>query len=167
MGALSLRYSERLITRFGARALLLPGLVLVAAGLALFARVPVHGSYLSDVLPSMILMGTGVGVAFPGLATLAMSGATERDAGLASGLVNTTTQVGAALGLALLATLSATRSAGLVKAGAPAAVALTGGYRLALLVGAGLVVLAIVVVLTTMRRPTNEFRSVPQLTATR
>jgi hypothetical protein len=87
MGTLSLRYSERLITRFGARAMLLPGLALIAAGLAWFARVPAEGTYVIDVLPSAILLGTGVGVAFPALATLAMSGATPSDAGLASGLV--------------------------------------------------------------------------------
>jgi EmrB/QacA subfamily drug resistance transporter len=145
MGTLSLRYSERLITRYGAKATLLAGLVLMAVGLALFARVPVAGDYLTDVLPSLILLGTGTGVSFPALATLAMSGATDRDAGLASGLVNTTTQVGAALGLAVLATLSATRTAGLVRTGAAAAEALTGGYRSALLVGAALVVGGLVV----------------------
>src|SRR5437588_651473 len=89
MGTLSLRYSERLATRYGAKSTLVPGLVLIAAGLALFARVPVHGHYAVDVLPTMILLGTGIGVAFPALMTLAMSGATPSDAGLASGLVNT------------------------------------------------------------------------------
>src|ERR687888_699844 len=92
LGTLSLRYSESLITRFGARRTLLPGLGLIAAGLVLVARVPADGSYLVDLLPSMILLGTGIGVCFPALATLAMSGATNSDAGLASGLVNTTTQ---------------------------------------------------------------------------
>jgi EmrB/QacA subfamily drug resistance transporter len=152
MGTLSLRYSERLITRFGARAMLLPGLALIAAGLALFARVPVDGDYVTDVLPSMVLLGTGTGVSFPALTTLAMSGATSSDAGLASGLVNTTTQVGAALGLAVLATLSATRSDDMIKRGRSTAVALTSGYGLALLVGAGLVVVASVVAVT-MARP--------------
>jgi EmrB/QacA subfamily drug resistance transporter len=151
MGTLSLRYSEWLIMRFGPRRTLLPGLVLIALGLALFARVPVDGSYLTDVLPSTILIGTGVGTAFPALATLAMSGATESDAGLASGLVNTTVQVGAAVGLALLATLSATHTAVLRSEGAPALVALAGGYRLALLVGAGLVVAAVGVALAVLR----------------
>jgi hypothetical protein len=151
MGALSLRYSDRLITRFGARATLLPGLVLIAAGLALFARVPVDGGYLADVLPSTLLIGTGVGVSFPALATLAMSGATDADAGLASGLVNTTVQVGAAVGLAVLATLSATRSAALSVHGAPVGVALTGGYRYALLVGAALVAVAVVAAVTVVR----------------
>src|SRR3954467_12686541 len=110
MGTLSLKYSERLQTRFGARAALVPGLALIAAGLGLMARVPVHGEYVVDVLPAMVLMGTGVGVAFPALMTLSMSGATPSDAGLASGLVNTTVQVGGALGLAVLATLAGTET---------------------------------------------------------
>jgi EmrB/QacA subfamily drug resistance transporter len=152
MGTLSLRYSERLIMRFGARATLLPGLVLIAVGLALFARVPVDGTYVTDVLPSTLLIGTGVGISFPALATLAMSGATDEDAGLASGLVNTTVQVGAALGLAVLATLSATRTASVLTTGVPVAVALTNGYRMALLVGAGLVVAAVVVAVSVVRR---------------
>jgi EmrB/QacA subfamily drug resistance transporter len=158
MGTLSLRYTERLITRFGAHRLVLPGLVLIAVGLALFARVPVHGHYVTDVLPAMVLLGTGVGVCFPALATLAMSGATDSDAGLASGLINTTTQVGAAFGLAVLATLSATRHASLVRSGTSEVLAATGGYRLALLVAAGLVVAAIAVAVPAVRaeRPTVE-----------
>jgi EmrB/QacA subfamily drug resistance transporter len=150
MGTLSVRYSERLIMRFGARTTLLPGLVLIAAGLALFARVPVEGSYVADVLPSMILIGFGVGTSFPALSTLAMSGATQSDAGLASGLVNTTVQVGAAVGLAVLATLSATRSEELIGNGAGTAEALTEGYRLAFWIGAGLVVAAIAVAATVL-----------------
>jgi MFS family permease len=148
MGALSLRYSERLIMRFGARRTLVPGMVLVAAGLMLFARVPVHGSYARDVLPVMILLGIGVGSSFPALMTLAMSGAAREDAGLASGLVNTAAQVGGALGLAVLATLSATRSDHLLRAGRPLASALTDGYHLAFVVSAALVVGALVVALT-------------------
>jgi EmrB/QacA subfamily drug resistance transporter len=151
MGTLSLRYAERLITRFGTRALLLPGLGMIALGLALFARVPVHGAYVTDVLPSALLLGAGVGVAFPALAMLAMSGVAERDAGLASGLVNTTMQVGAAVGLALLATLSAARGAAAVRAGAAPLVALTQGYRFALVVAAGLVAMAILVAVTVLR----------------
>ena len=110
MGTLSLRYSERLITRFGARRTLIPGLVLILAGLILFTRAPVGGGYLLHVFPVMVLLGTGVATAFPSLMTLSMSGATKSDAGLASGLVNTTLQVGGALGLAVLATVSATRT---------------------------------------------------------
>ncbi|HJP75018.1 MAG TPA: MFS transporter [Pseudonocardiaceae bacterium] len=151
IGTLSLRYTERLITKFGPRTTLLPGLILIAAGLALFGRAPVHGSYLLDVLPAIVPIGVGVGVAFPTLATLAMSGAEEKDAGLASGLVNTTMQVGSALGLALLATLSATRSAGLIKAGVAKTEALTKGYQLGFLIGAGFVVVALIVALLVIR----------------
>jgi EmrB/QacA subfamily drug resistance transporter len=162
MGALSVRYSERLIMRFGARRTLLPGLVLIAAGLALFARVPVDGNYVRDVLPSTILIGIGVGASFPALMTLAMSGATQSDAGLASGLVNTTVQVGAAVGLAVLATLSATRSESLIENGRFTAAALTEGYQLSFLIGAALVVIAIVVAATVLqpeRRAMEEIQS--------
>ena len=117
MGTLSVRYSERLIMRFGARTTLIPGLALIAAGLALFTQAPVDGDYVTHVLPVMILLGFGVGLSFPALMTLAMSGATPQERGLASGLVNTSAQVGGALGLAVLATLSATRSDSLIADG--------------------------------------------------
>jgi EmrB/QacA subfamily drug resistance transporter len=151
MGTLSIRYSDRLVIRFGATTTLLSGLVLVAVGLALFTRAPVGGSYLTDVLPVMVLLGTGAGLAFPALMTLAMSGATPADAGLASGLINTTAQVGAALGLAVLATLSTSRSQALVRHGASAAAALTGGYHLAFWLGAGLVLAGAAVGLAVLR----------------
>jgi len=151
MGILSLRYSERLIMRFGARTMLFPGLILIAAGLLLFARVPVHGAYLTDVLPAMLLFGFGIGSSFPSLMTLAMSGATPEDAGLASGLVNTSAQVGGALGLAVLATLSATRTSHLLAGGASTAAALVGGYHLAFVIGAALMALAFLVVVSVIR----------------
>jgi EmrB/QacA subfamily drug resistance transporter len=150
MGVLSLRYSERLIMRFGAKATLLPGLVLMAVGLALFTRAPVGGSYMEDVLPVMIVLGFGIGLSFPPLMTLAMAGATQADAGLASGLVNTAAEVGGALGLAILATVSATRSESLIAGGQATASALTSGYHLAFLIGAGLVVAAIVVAMAVL-----------------
>ena len=86
--------------------MLIPALALLMAGLALFSRVPVDGDYVTDLLPTMVLFGVGAGLSFPALMTLAMSGASPSDAGLASGLVNTTQQVGGALGLAVLATLA-------------------------------------------------------------
>jgi EmrB/QacA subfamily drug resistance transporter len=143
MAWFSLGYSQKLIMRFGARSSLIPGLALIAAALALFAQAPVEGDYVQHVLPVMVLLGAGAGVAFPALMTLAMSGATQSDAGLASGLVNTTVQVGGALGLAVLATLSATRSEDLAASGSSQAAALTDGYHLAFLIGAALVVAAI------------------------
>jgi EmrB/QacA subfamily drug resistance transporter len=150
MGTLSLRYSERIIMRFGARNALLPGVALIAVGLLLFARVPVDGNYFRDVFPSMIILAFGIGVSFPALMTLAMSGATQADAGLASGLVNTTAQVGGALGLAVLATLSTTRTEHLARAGKSTAESLVGGYHLAFVIAAGLVVAAFVVAVTVL-----------------
>ena len=125
IGGLALGASARLILRFGARATLLPGLVSAAAGLLLFQRAPVGADYLTDVFPAMLLLGVGGGLAFPSLMTLAMSGATASDSGLASGLVNTTQQVGGALGLAVLATLSTTRTGNLLADGGSTASALT------------------------------------------
>lgn len=153
MGTLSIRFSEQLVTRFGARTTLVPGLVLIAGSLLLFARAPVEGSYVTDVLPVMLLLGVGAGLAFPALMNLAMSGATPRDAGLASGLVNTTAQVGGALGLAVLATLSATRTDTLTAQGESTLDALTGGYQLAFLIAAGLCAAALVVALVVLRDP--------------
>jgi EmrB/QacA subfamily drug resistance transporter len=150
IGTLSLGFSERLNTRFGPKATLLPSLVLIAAGLVLFARAPVGGDYVTDVLPGMVLLGLGAGVSFPSLMTLAMSGATPSDAGLASGLVNTTLQVGGAIGLAVLATLATTRTQHLLSAGDGSAAALTGGYHLAFIIAAGLVVAALVVAITVL-----------------
>jgi EmrB/QacA subfamily drug resistance transporter len=151
MGTLSLRFSEPIITRFGARNALIPGLILIGAGLALFSRAPVDGNYWRDVLPTMIVMAFGIGVSFPALMTLAMSGATPEDAGLASGLVNTSAQVGGALGLAVLATVSATRTDHLKAAGKSVDSALTGGYHLAFLIGAALCLAALAVVLTVVQ----------------
>jgi MFS family permease len=151
IGVLSLGFSERLIMRYGPRATLLPGLVLIIAGLILFARAPVDASYWVDVLPSMLLLGIGAGVSFPALMTMAMSGVSPADSGLASGLVNTTQQVGGALGLAVLATLSTTRTDGLVEDGVKLPNALTSGYHLAFIIGAGLVVVAMSIAISALR----------------
>jgi EmrB/QacA subfamily drug resistance transporter len=152
MGTLSLKYTDRLSMRFGARATLLAGLVLVAAALALFTLVPPErANYMTDVLPTMILMGTGAGLAFPAVMLLAMSGVTPREAGLASGLANTTMQVGGALGLAVLATLAAGRTDNLLADGHPAATSLTAGYRLSFFVAVGLVLAAAAVAVGVLR----------------
>jgi EmrB/QacA subfamily drug resistance transporter len=151
MGAMSFRFTALLNMRFGPRATLIPALAIIAAGLLFFARTPVDGGYVTDILPAMILMGLGTGLAFPSLMMLAMSGATERDSGLASGLVNTTVQVGGAIGLAVLATLATERTEVLRDGGESAASALNSGYHLAYLIGAALVVVAIGVALAVLR----------------
>lgn len=146
MGTLSLRYSERIIMRFGASRALLPGLAAISLGLLLLARAPAHGgSYAADVLPTLLLLGAGAGSSFPALMTLAMSDAGPSEAGLASGLVNTSAQVGGALGLAVLATLAATRTHTLIAQGRGSASALTSGYHLGFLVAAGLVLASVIV----------------------
>jgi EmrB/QacA subfamily drug resistance transporter len=146
MGTLSIRYSERIFVALGARRALLLGLSLVGAGLVVSALAPVHASYATQVAPSMLLLGLGAGTAFPALMNLAMSGATPQDAGLASGLVNTTAQVGGALGLAVLATLATSHSGALKASGHSTASALTSGYHLAFWVAAALVGCALAVV---------------------
>ncbi len=163
MGGLSLRYSERLITQFGARTVVVAGLVLVTCGLLFFARVPVQGDYVIDVLPSMVLLGVGAGMAFPALAALAMAEATPEDAGLASGVFNTTAQVGSALGLAVLATLSSGRYLALRQDGVSDVVAQTGGYRLAFLVASGLVVAALAVTVAVIRPAQVKDAETPEL----
>ena len=145
IGVLSLGLSPRLNERFGPKATLLSGLGLLAIGLAWLTRAPVGSSYGVDLLPSMLLLGIGAGLSFPSLMTLAMSGATVEDSGLASGLVNTTMQVGGALGLAALATLSTTRTGHLLAAGDSHAAALTGGYHLAWVISAGIAAAALLI----------------------
>ncbi|HEV2786434.1 MAG TPA: DHA2 family efflux MFS transporter permease subunit, partial [Solirubrobacteraceae bacterium] len=145
MGVLSLGYSHKLVMRYGARTVMLPAFALITAGLALFTQAPVDGDYVVHVLPTMVLFGIGAGIGFPALMTIAMTGVEPQEAGLASGLVNTTAQVGGALGLAVLATLATTRTGDLAAAGDPLPVALTGGYHLAFTLGALLMVVAILI----------------------
>ncbi|WP_067168623.1 MFS transporter [Microtetraspora niveoalba] len=155
IGVVSLGVSARLNARFGERNVLLAGLVLLIGVLGLLARVPVHANYLTDLLPVMLL-AAGFGLALPALTTLAMSGAADDDAGLASGLFNTTQQIGMAVGVAVLSTLAASRTEGLLADGAGRAAALTGGYRLAFTVGAGLLVAAFLVAFAVLRRPARK-----------
>jgi EmrB/QacA subfamily drug resistance transporter len=152
MGAMSLRYAGPLTLRFGLRPTLVTSLALIAAGLLLFARTPVHGNYLVDLLAPLVLLGLGAGLSFPGLMTLAMSGATPEDSGLASGLVNTAAQVGGAVGLAALATVAGGRTKGLLAAGEAPLSALNSGYHVAYVIAAALVAAAAVVVLVVVRK---------------
>ena len=152
IGALSVGFSARLTTRFGARRVLLPALILVTTGLALYVRLPVRSNYFVDLLPGMVLLGVGAGLVFPSLATLAMSSATESDSGLASGLLNTTAQVGGALGLAVLATLAASHTQSLRALGDSAPDALTGGFRLVFGISTALLIAAFVIAVTVLRQ---------------
>ncbi len=153
MGLMSLRFSGPLIMRFGPRAPLIAALLSIGAGLLLFTRTPVDGSYVTDIAPAMILIGIGGGLGFPSLMGLAMSGATPSDSGLASGLVNTSVQVGGAIGLAVLATLADGRTDALLADGASNASALNGGFHLAYLIGAALIGVATVLAVSVLPRP--------------
>jgi len=136
MGAFSIGLSAKLVMRFGIRAPLATGLSLAALGLLLFARAPVDGNFVVDVLPSMILLGFGAGMAFNPVLLAAMSDVEPSESGLASGVVNTAFMMGGALGLAVLASLAASRTSSLRDSGSSALEALNGGYHLAFLVGA-------------------------------
>jgi EmrB/QacA subfamily drug resistance transporter len=136
MAVLSLGLSAKLVLRFGIRLPLATGLLLAAAGLALFARAPVDGVFAVDVLPSMILLGLGAGMALNPVLLAAMSDVEPSEAGLASGVVNTSFMMGGALGLAVLASVAASRSDNLLASGEEQLAALTGGYHAAFVVGA-------------------------------
>jgi MFS family permease len=151
MGLMSLGFTDRINMRFGPRNVLITGLAFLFVAMLLFVRTPVDGNYLTDLFPTLIIFGLGAGVAFPALMMLAMSGATPSDAGLASGLVNTTGQVGGAIGLAVLATISAERAQTLLGEGESMAAALNGGYHVAYLIGAGCAVVALVAAVTVLR----------------
>jgi EmrB/QacA subfamily drug resistance transporter len=136
MGAFSLGISAKLVMRFGIRIPLAAGLLLAAAGLGLFARAPVGGHFLPDVLPSMILLGFGAGTAFNPMLLAAMGDVGPGESGLASGLVNTSFMMGGALGLAILASIAASRTGHLLAAGDGRIAALTAGYHTAFVIGA-------------------------------
>jgi MFS family permease len=136
MGAMSIGLSARLVLRLGIRPPLSVGLLFAALGLLLLARAPVDGSFAIDVLPSMILLGLGAGMAFNPVLLAAMSDVEPTEAGLASGLVNTSFMMGGALGLAVLASLAASRTDALLADGESQTAALTGGYHLAFVVAA-------------------------------
>jgi MFS family permease len=145
MAAFSLTVSDRVVMRFGIRPPLVVGLGLAAASLVLFGRAPVHGSFVLDVLPSMVLLGAGAGLAFNPVLLAAMGDVEPQESGLASGVVNTSFMMGGALGLAILVSLSSGRTATDLAAGASQAVALNGGLHVAFVAGGVAALLAAVV----------------------
>ena len=136
MASFSLGLSATLVMRFGIRAPIATGMLLVAIGLALFARAPVDGNFVVDVLPSMLVLGLGVGMAMNPVLLAAMSDVKPSESGLASGLVNTSFMMGGALGLAVLASIAASRTDSSAASGDGHLAALTSGYHAAFLVGA-------------------------------
>jgi EmrB/QacA subfamily drug resistance transporter len=141
----SLWVSPRVMTRVGAKLTMLPGLVLVLAALLLLSRVPVHGSFLPDVLPGMLVFGAGAGLAFTPSVALAMADSVPADVGLISGLANVSLQIGAAIGIAVLASTSTSRTNDLLAHGTSRAAALVAGYHLGYLIGAGCLLAAFII----------------------
>jgi EmrB/QacA subfamily drug resistance transporter len=156
MGALSIGLSAKLVLRYGIRKPLATGLLLASAGLLLLVRAPVDGSFVPDVLPSMLLLGLGAGMAFNPVLLAAMGDVEPAEAGLASGVVNTSFMMGGAVGLAVLASAAASRTSTLVDAGHSQAGALTGGYHVAFLLGAVFAAAAAVLGTTLLREGAAE-----------
>jgi EmrB/QacA subfamily drug resistance transporter len=158
MGVLSLGVSAKLVMRFGVRIPLAAGLGAAAVGLALFSMAPVGGDFVLHVLPGMVLLGLGAGIAFNPLLLAAMSDVSPSESGLASGLVNTAFMMGGALGLAILASLAASRTVSLLAGGAVPLEAVTGGFHAAFLVGAVFAGVAAVVGGTMLRVDTTKIQ---------
>jgi MFS family permease len=152
MAAFSLGLSARLVVRFGIKPPLVVGLVLATAGLAAFSRAPLHGDFITDILPGMLLLGLGAGMGFNPLLLAAMNDVAPSDSGLASGLVNTAFMMGGALGLAVLASVAAAQTQSLAGVGANALAALNGGYQLTFGVGAIFALIAALLSALVMRR---------------
>jgi MFS family permease len=162
IAVMSLGASAKLIERIGARATLVPGLALVGVGLVLFELPGTHAAYFWDLFPALVALGIGAGLAFPSVMTLAMSSATPEDSGLVSGLVNTSQQVGGAIGLSVLATLSASHTSALRGTGDSVATSLTGGYHLAFAVGAIVVGVGVVLSIALLKTPSAPRGSVQE-----
>jgi MFS family permease len=153
VAALSFGVTARLVNRFGARPPLLAGLVTCAAGLALLMRLGAGASYVTGVLPAFVLIGLGAGLSFMPLLTIAMGNVPAADAGMASGIINTSLQLSAALGVAVLGTVSTEHTRALAAAGEPHTAALLGGYHLAFLIALACAGAAVIAALITLREP--------------
>jgi MFS family permease len=152
--------SQALVTRLGVKPVLALGMILLGGGLVLFTQVSVNGTYVGDLLPGFLLIGVGLGFSFVPISIAALGGVSGKEAGLASGLINTSQQIGGALGLAILTTVSTTRYNSLVDHGVSTRSALTQGFSLAFWVGAGLALIGLLVTLLALRR--EDLRLEPQ-----
>jgi MFS family permease len=162
MGLFSVRFSALLINRFGPLAVLASGQVAIGIALAWLGFGPASADYAVNLMVPLALLGLGGGLSFPSLTIIAMSDATPNDAGLASGLLNTTGQVGGALGLAILATLAGARTVNLVHDGVGSAAALAGGYHLAWLVSAATILVTLALTLSALRGGTVSEMEIDQ-----
>jgi EmrB/QacA subfamily drug resistance transporter len=151
IGVLSVAVTPRLLHRFGAKQTLIPGLVMTLAGLILFARIPVDATYWPDLFPAFLLLGLGAGTSFMPLITLAMSEVPKADAGLGSGLINVSQQMSAAIGVAVLGTLAASRTSDLTAEGHSQASALTSGFHFSFTIASCCVALGIVLAAAILR----------------
>jgi EmrB/QacA subfamily drug resistance transporter len=152
--------AQALVTKAGVKPVLTFGMVLLAAGLAYFTQISVNGSYFGDLFIGFLLVGIGLGFSFVPVSIAALAGAAPKEAGLASGLINTSQQIGGALGLAILTTVSTTRTSNLLADGVSKASALTQGFQLAFWVGVGFAIMAVVATLLTLKR--DDLRLEPQ-----
>ena len=143
--------SQSLVTRIGVKPVLTAGLVLLGAGFAYYTQISPNGSYVTDLLPGFLMTGAGLGFSFVPISIAALGGITNKEAGLASGLITTSQQIGGGIGLAVLSTVSTTRTNNLLASGVAPAVALTDGFRLAFWVGVGIAIAAVATTLVVLR----------------
>jgi MFS family permease len=144
--------SQALVTRVGVKPVLMVGLAFLGGGLGYFTQLPVNGSYFWDLFPGFLLIGVGLGFAFVPVSIAALSGVTSREAGLASGLITTSQQIGGGIGLAILTTVSTTRTNNLLASGVAEPTALTDGFKLAFWVGVGFAVIAFAAASVALKR---------------
>ena len=153
--------SQALVTRIGVKPVLVFGLTLLGAGLAYFTQISANGSYFTDLFPGFLLTGVGLGFAFVPVTIAALTGVTGREAGLASGLINTSQQIGGALGLAILTTVATTRTNNVLANGVAGPVALTDGFTLAFWVAFGFAVVAVATTLVVLKREKSPLEAQP------
>jgi len=152
--------AAQLVNRFGVKPVLVTGMIALTSGLVYFTQVAVHGTYLSDLLPGFLLVGVGLGFSFVPISIAALAGVRPAEAGLASGLFNTTQQIGGALGIAVLSTIATSRTSHALADGTALPSALVHGFTGAFVVGAGIAAVGIVAALTLIRR--DELEQAPE-----